>query len=58
MTPEAAEYLAKAYNLKTVADYDMGEDAIIPLKQAAAAIASAQDFVDAVTALLDGREAR
>jgi uncharacterized protein (UPF0332 family) len=41
-------FLAQAYNLKAVADYEMGPDSVVPLERAGAAIEDAGKFVDAI----------
>jgi uncharacterized protein (UPF0332 family) len=43
-----ATLLAQAYALKEIADYGMGPDAVVPRERAAAAIATAAQFIDAV----------
>jgi uncharacterized protein (UPF0332 family) len=47
-----ARFLSQAYNLKAVADYELGPDAEVPLDRAGAAIESAERFVDFITKLL------
>jgi uncharacterized protein (UPF0332 family) len=46
-------FLASAYALKEVADYETGPDAMIPHERASAALESAEQFVDRVAGLLD-----
>ena len=48
----AAFHSAQAYNLKAVADYEMGPDSVVPNDHAAAAIASAEHFVECIASLL------
>jgi uncharacterized protein (UPF0332 family) len=50
---ELRRFLPHAYDLKAVADYEAGPDAIVPLERAEAAIATAIRFVEAVATLLD-----
>ena len=45
-------FLAQAYDLKSVADYGTGPEAVIPLDRAAAAIAIARRFLDVVAQLV------
>lgn len=45
--------LSDGYKLKATADYEVGPDAVVPLSEAAEAIASADRFVAAVAELLD-----
>ncbi len=45
-------FLAHAYVLKEVADYELGTGAALPPERAEAAIEMAQRFVDCVAALL------
>lgn len=49
---EERRFLAQSYNLKAVADYEFGPDAVIPLERALSAIAGAERFVGCVAALL------
>jgi uncharacterized protein (UPF0332 family) len=46
------QFLAQAYDLKTLADYATGPEAAVPLERAAAALATARRFVDVVAAVL------
>ena len=45
-------FLARAYTLKEVADYEMGPDAIVPAERAAATIETANHFVACIAELL------
>ena len=45
-------FLAQAYTLKEVADYELGPDSDIPPERSAAAIQSAARFIDCMTELL------
>ncbi len=47
-------FLSEGYRLKSTADYEIGPEAVVPLQEAAAAIATATRFVDAVSELLAG----
>lgn len=38
-------FLSRAYHLKSVADYEIGPDAVVPVEQAAEAIAVAERFI-------------
>jgi uncharacterized protein (UPF0332 family) len=49
---EFRRFLTQAYNMKAVADYEMGADAVIPTEHAAIAIATAERFVACIAALL------
>jgi uncharacterized protein (UPF0332 family) len=50
---EFQRFLSQAYNLKSVADYDLGPGADVPLDQAKAAIDTAARFIDRIIELLD-----
>ena len=52
IAPEFRRLLAQAYNLKAVADYETGTDAVIPLDQANAATNNAGRFVETIAGLL------
>jgi len=45
---DLASFLARAYNLKTVADYAVGTEVAVSAPEAADAIAGAARFVDAI----------
>lgn len=45
-------FLAQAYNLKSVADYETGPGSVVPPQRAAAAIEAAQNFVDCIGRVL------
>lgn len=45
-------FLARAYDLKTIADYATGPEAAVPLDRAASAIATAHRFLAAVGQLV------
>lgn len=45
-------FLAQAYTLKDVADYETGPGSNIPMERSAAAIESATRFVDVIAALI------
>jgi uncharacterized protein (UPF0332 family) len=47
-----SEFLAQAYELKSIADYGTGDEAIISAETAAAAIATAERFIDCITRLI------
>ena len=47
-------FLSQGYKLKSVADYEVGPDAFVPLDEAAAALEVATRFVSAVERLLTG----
>jgi len=46
-------FLARAYALKEVADYETGPDSLIPSDRSSAALETAEQFVDRVAALLE-----
>jgi uncharacterized protein (UPF0332 family) len=50
--PELQRFLSQSYNLKAVADYELGPSTGVPLARAAAAIETAQRFIDRITALI------
>jgi len=50
--PELRRFLTDAYDLKSVADYALGEDAVVSPEDAAEAIATADRFVAAIERLL------
>jgi uncharacterized protein (UPF0332 family) len=52
VTPELREFLPQSYNLKSVADYEIGPDATVPLAEAMAAISTAERFVDRIAELV------
>jgi uncharacterized protein (UPF0332 family) len=45
-------FLAQAYTLKEVADYEMGPGAVVPPERAAAAIETAARFIDCIAGLI------
>jgi uncharacterized protein (UPF0332 family) len=45
-------FLSQAYNLKAVADYELGPDADIPLDYSAKAIETARRFVECIAQLI------
>lgn len=45
-------FLSQAYNLKAVADYETGPDAVVPLERSAAAIETAGRFIDCIAGLI------
>jgi uncharacterized protein (UPF0332 family) len=49
---ELRRFLAQAYDLKAIADYQAGPGSIVPVERVEAAIATATRFVDCVAALL------
>ena len=49
-------FLTQAYNLKAVADYEIGPNADIPPEHSAAALETAARFVDCIAGLLDDDE--
>jgi hypothetical protein len=49
---ELRRFLTQGYDMKSVADYETGPDAFVPVDQAASAIATARRFIDRVVALL------
>jgi uncharacterized protein (UPF0332 family) len=51
--PELRAFLSEGYKLKATADYEVGPDAIVPVEVAAAAIAAATRFIEAVGELLN-----
>ena len=49
---EFSRFLSQAYNLKDIADYELGPGAAVPLDRASAAINTAERFVDRVAEIL------
>jgi len=49
---ELRRFLPQAYTMKAVADYETGPDAVILPEQAAAAINTAERFIDCIAELL------
>jgi len=49
---ELRRFLSQAYNLKAIADYETGPDAVVPLERVEAAIATATRFLDCLVGLL------
>jgi uncharacterized protein (UPF0332 family) len=49
---ELRQFLARAYDIKSIADYVLGPDTDVPLDRARAAIDTAEKFVDRVSELL------
>jgi uncharacterized protein (UPF0332 family) len=52
--PGLRRFLSEGYRMKSTADYEIGPEAVIPVEEAAAAIATAGRFVDTVSELLAG----
>ena len=50
-----ATFLAQAYNLKTIADYTVGEDAGVSLAEASEAIEKAERFIALIASLLQAQ---
>ena len=46
-------FLSRAYDFKTVADYEIGPDATVPLAEAKCAIKAARRFIDRIAELLE-----
>lgn len=49
-------FLSQAYNLKAIADYKAGPDAVVPAERVEMAMAAATRFVACVTMLLSDQE--
>jgi uncharacterized protein (UPF0332 family) len=49
---DLALFLSQAYNMKAVADYELGPDAAVPLDRANAAIDKAAQFIEQIAGLL------
>ena len=49
---ELRQFLAQAYDIKSVADYGVGPEIDVPLDRAATAIDTAEQFVDQIAELL------
>jgi uncharacterized protein (UPF0332 family) len=52
LSVDLRRFLAQAYDLKAVADYATGPDAVVPLDRAASAVETARRFVDVVAHLV------
>jgi uncharacterized protein (UPF0332 family) len=52
LRPALRQFLPQAYDMKSVADYGLGPEADVPLDRAAAAIETAEQFVNPVAKLL------
>ena len=50
--PALRQFLPRAYDMKSVADYGLGPEADVPLDRAAAAIETAEQFVRQIAILL------
>jgi uncharacterized protein (UPF0332 family) len=50
---EFSRFLSQAYNLKDIADYELGPGAAVPLHRASAAIDMAEQFVDRAAEILN-----
>ena len=51
---ELRRFLSESYKLKSVADYEVGPDSVVPIEEAAAAIETAARFLDTIAGLLGG----
>ncbi|WP_029007370.1 HEPN domain-containing protein [Azospirillum halopraeferens] len=51
--PEIRKFLAQAYDLKALADYETGPDSDVPPQRASEAITRAEQFVACIASLLD-----
>ncbi len=49
---ELRRFLPQAYDLKSICDYELGPDAVVPHEQAVAAVQTATRFVDCIASLL------
>ena len=49
---DLALFLSQAYNLKAVADYELGPGADVPLDRASEAIGRAAQFIEQIATLL------
>ncbi|MBC7906015.1 MAG: HEPN domain-containing protein [Rhodospirillaceae bacterium] len=49
---EVRRFLPQAYNLKAVADYELGPESVVPHERAAAAIEGAVKFVECIDGLV------
>ena len=50
---ELPRVLSQAYDFKTVADYEIGPDATVPLAEAISTIEAAQRFIDRIVEVLE-----
>ena len=51
--PDLRRFLSQAYDLKVLADYETGPEAVVPLERAAAAVDAAERFLDCVAQLVE-----
>ena len=49
---EFSRFLSQAYNLKDIADYELGASATVPLDRASAAIDTAERFIEHIARIL------
>jgi uncharacterized protein (UPF0332 family) len=49
---ELRRFLPRAYDLKTISDYGIGPDAVVPLEKAEAAIEIAERFINVVEGVI------
>jgi uncharacterized protein (UPF0332 family) len=49
---ELRRFLPESFNMKAVADYEVGPDAVIPAEQAVAAIETAARFIECIAVLI------
>lgn len=49
---ELRRFLPRAYDLKTICDYGVGPEAVVPLEKAASAVAEAARFLDCIAGLV------
>jgi len=52
LDPELRRFLLQSYDIKAIADYDTGPDAIVSPETAAVAISTAERFVECIAGLL------
>jgi uncharacterized protein (UPF0332 family) len=50
---ELRRFLPQSYDIKSVADYETGPDAVVPVEEAAAAIETAERFIACIAGLLE-----
>jgi len=50
---DLSRFLSQAYDLKAVADYEIGPAATVPLAEAISATEAAETFVDRIVELLE-----
>jgi len=56
--PELRRFLPQAYDLKSICDYEVGPDAVVPFEKAEAAVSMAARFLDRIEEILANPSAK